>query len=100
MTDMQMLTLVITLLAIFGAMYGNRKSTEDMRDVLRAEIYGDRKSAEDMRDVLRAEFRASNVELKSELTTILLRIENKVDHFAETQASHSERLNRLDGGAR
>jgi len=35
---MQLLTLVITLIAIFGAMYSNRKGTEDMRDVLPAEF--------------------------------------------------------------
>ena len=37
MTDMQLISLGLTLLAIFAAMYGNRKSVEDMRDVLRAE---------------------------------------------------------------
>jgi hypothetical protein len=72
MTEMQLLTLVITLLAIFDAMYGNRKSTEDMRDVLRAE------------------FRSTVTEVKADLSAILRRIENTLDHFAETQASHSK----------
>jgi hypothetical protein len=53
MTDMQLLTLVITLIAIFGAMYSNRKGTEDMRDVLRAE------------------FRSSVTEVKADLSAIL-----------------------------
>ncbi len=74
MTDLQLPALVITLLAIFGAMYGNRKGVEDMRDVLRAE------------------FRASMTEVTAHLT----RIENKLDHYAETQASHSERIERLE----
>jgi hypothetical protein len=78
MTDLQLLTLVITLLAIFGAMYGNRKSTEDMRDVLRAE------------------WRAGIAEIKTEMMLGFQRIENKLDHYAETQASHSERIDRLE----
>jgi len=78
MTDMQLLTLVITLLAIFGAMYSNRKGTEDMRDVLRAE------------------FRSSVIEVKADLSAILMRIENKLDHYAETQATHSEQISRLE----
>jgi hypothetical protein len=69
---------VITLLAIFGAMYGNRKSTEDMRDVLRAE------------------WRAGIAEIKTEMMLGFQRIENKLDHYAETQASHSERIDRLE----
>jgi hypothetical protein len=78
MTDIQLLTIVITLLAIFGAMYGTRKSTEDMRDVLRAE------------------FRAGVSEVKTDLSLVLQRIENKLDHVVETQAHHSERLDRLE----
>jgi len=78
MTDMPLLTLVITLLAIFGAMYSNRKGTEDMRDVLRAE------------------FRSSVIEVKADLSAILMRSENKLDHYAETQATHSEQISRLE----
>jgi CII-binding regulator of phage lambda lysogenization HflD len=78
MTDMPLLTLVITLLAIFGAMYSNRKGTEDMHDVLRAE------------------FRSSVIEVKADLSAILMRIENKLDHYAETQATHSEQISRLE----
>jgi hypothetical protein len=37
MTDMQLISFGLPLLAIFAAMHGNRKSVEDMRDVLRAE---------------------------------------------------------------
>jgi hypothetical protein len=38
MTDVQLLTIILTLLAIFAGAYANRKSVEDMRDVLRAEM--------------------------------------------------------------
>ena len=37
MTDMQLISLGLTLLAILASMYANRKSIEDTRDVLRAE---------------------------------------------------------------
>lgn len=75
---MQLMSLVITLLAIFGAMFGNRKSTEDMRDVLRAE------------------FRATLVETMGPVNLALQRIENKLDHFAETLATHAERIDKLE----
>lgn len=78
MTDTQMITLVITLLAIFGAMYGNRKSTEDMRDVLRAE------------------WKAGIMEITSEMRLGFQRIENKLDHVVETQAAHGTRLDDLE----
>ena len=74
MTDLQMVTLVITLLAIFGAMYGNRKSTEDMRDVLRAE------------------WKVGVAEIRADLKLI----DNKLDHVVETQARHSDRLDHLE----
>ena len=35
-------------------------------------------------------------EVQGELKLDILRIENKLDHFAETQASHSERIDRLE----
>jgi hypothetical protein len=38
MTDLQILTIVITLLAIAGSTYANRKAVEDIRDVLSAEM--------------------------------------------------------------
>ncbi len=72
-----LLTLVITLLAIFGAMIGTRKSTEDMRDVLRAE------------------FRSAITEAVAPINLTLQRIENKLDHVTETQATHSEAIAEL-----
>jgi hypothetical protein len=78
---MQLLTLVVTLLAIFGAMIGTRKSTEDMRDVLRAE------------------FKANLTETMAPIYLTLQRIENKLDHMAEVQAGHSEAIARLKGQA-
>lgn len=74
MTDIQLLTIVITLFAIFGSMLANRKSVEDMRDVLRVEMKAQA-----------AEWNGS-----------LQRIENKLDHISETLASHGTRLDRLE----
>ena len=45
----------------------------------------------DRKETLRAESRAT----AAELTVTLQRIENKLDHFAETQAGHSEDIRRL-----
>ncbi len=87
MTDVQLLTIVLTLLAVFGAMYSNRKSTEDMRDVLRAESKA--QAAE-----MRAESRAQ----AAEMSAVWQRIENKLDHLADTLAGHSERVDNLGRG--
>ena len=46
---------------------------------------------------LRQPVRADIAELRGELKLDILRIENKVDHYAETQASHSEEIGRLKG---
>ena len=75
MTDIQLLTIVLTLLAIFGSVLANRKSIEDMRDVLRAE----------------------SREQSATIYARLQGIENKIDHLVEIVASHSERL---DGGSK
>lgn len=80
MTGAELLTIGLPLLAIFGSIVANRKSLEDMRDVLRAEFTA-----------------ALNVQ-STELAAALTRIENKIDHVAEMVASHSERLDKLEGG--
>ena len=86
MTDIQLLTIVLTLLAIFGSTFANRKSVEDMRDVLRAEM--------------KAQVAELNLTLKeqtADLKATLLGIANKLDHLAEMVATHGERLDKLDG---
>jgi hypothetical protein len=85
MTDIQLMSIVLTLLAIFGSILYNRKGIEDMRDVLRAEIKAARAEAGvELRDVI------------APINFTLQRIENKLDHYAETQASHAERIERLE----
>lgn len=79
MTDLQLLTIVLTLLGIFGATFWTRKGVEDMRDVLRAEM------------------KAQIGELAAEMRLGFQRIENKLDHLADTVASHSARLDKLEG---
>lgn len=144
MTDVQLLTITLTLLAILGSMLANRKSVEDLRDVLRAELKAeiaevnsqikeqganltaqikaqgtdltaqikDQRAdltaqikaqgaeltagllrVEAIRDVLFAEMRAQ----RSEINAALQRIENKLDHVTDTVASHSQRLDKLEG---
>jgi hypothetical protein len=78
MTDVQLVTIVLTLLAIFGSILYNRKGIEDMRDVLRAEI------------------RAASAELKLDfvpITLALQRIENKLDDLSDTMANHASGSN-------
>jgi hypothetical protein len=84
MTDIQLLTIVITLLAIFGAMYGTRKSTEDMRDVLRAEWKGGVSE-------LNATFATGIAEIRADLKLL----DHKLGHLVEVAARHSERLDSL-----
>jgi hypothetical protein len=79
MTDIQLLTIVLTLLAIFGATFWTRKGVEDMRDVLRAEM------------------KAQTAEFLAEMRLGFQRLDNKLDHLADTQASHSARLDKLEG---
>ena len=67
-----------------------------------------------MRDVLRAEAKVQTVEITrieaalrsdakfhaADINGTLQRIENKLDHYAETQATHSERIDKLERGKR
>lgn len=85
MTDVQLLSIVLTLLAIFGSILYNRKGIEDMRDVLRAEI----KSAS-------AEARVELRDAIAPVNLALQRIENKLDHLTETLANHAERVERIE----
>jgi hypothetical protein len=53
------------------------------------------RSVHAMIDALRHEMRADLTELRGELKLDILRIENKLDHYAETQASHAESIEKL-----
>jgi hypothetical protein len=66
MTDMQLVAQAVTLLAIVAAMYANRKSLEDARDVLRAEFKAG--FAEQ-----RAEFKSDLMELRAEMKDVTRR---------------------------
>jgi len=98
MSDIQLLTIGLTLLAIFGATVANRKSVEDMRDVLRAENKAQASELTAAFKTQAAEFTAALKVQSAELNAALIRIENKIDHVAEMVASHSERLDKLEGG--
>jgi len=71
MTDMHLISLGLTLLAIFAAMYGNRKSVEDIRDVLRAE------SKAELAE-LRAESKSEFAEIREEIRRGFESLETKL----------------------
>lgn len=79
MTDTQLMTIIFTLLAIGAGIWQNRRTVDDMRDVLRAE------------------FKAEIATLRMDIIAVLQRIENKLDHVVDTQADHSARLGKLEG---
>ena len=82
MTDAQILTIALAVIfPVSMLIYSNSRVTE-AKETLRAEM---------------ATLRAEMATLRSDLMLILQRIENKIDHIAETVASHSERLDKLDG---
>jgi hypothetical protein len=54
------------------------------------------RSVHAMIEGLRQETRAMLAEMSGSLKLDILRIENKLDHYAEVQASHSERIDRLE----
>jgi len=96
MTDVQLVSIVLTLLAIFGSILYNRKGNEDMRDLLRAEI---RATGAEIRGELKTDNANLRTEMVSAFATVnqtLMRIENKLDHLSETVANHAERIDRLE----
>jgi hypothetical protein len=96
MTDVQLVSIVLTLLAIFGSILYNRKGNEDMRDLLRAEI---RATGAEIRGELKTDSANLRTEMVSGFSTVnqaLQRIENKLDHLTETLANHAERIERLE----
>ena len=94
-----MLTLLGTLIAITFTAWLSTRSVHAMIDALRhetrADLAGMRTNIADVRTSM-ADLRTSIAEIKGELKLDILRIENKLDHYAETQASHSERIDRLE----
>ena len=84
-----MLTLLGTLIAVTFTAWLSTRSVHAMIGELRQETRAG--LAE-----LRGETRAGLAELRGELKLDIQRIENKLDHYAEVQASHSERIERLE----
>jgi hypothetical protein len=75
MTDTQLLTLALAIIFPLSMLiYSNSRVTE-------------------AKETLRAEMQA----MKGEILVMLTRIENKLDHYAEVQATHSERFDKLEG---
>ena len=76
MTDAQMMTLAFAVVFPLGMLLFSNSRITDTKETLRAEMLA----------------------MKAELLTALQRIENKIDHVAEVQANHGERLDRLERG--
>jgi uncharacterized protein HemX len=86
-TDTQLLTLAVAIiLPLSMLLYSNSRITE-AKETLRAEI-----------QTLRADMSTGFARTSGEINLILQRIENKLDHYAETQATHSERIDKLEKG--
>ena len=73
-----MLTLLGTLIVVTFTAWLSTRSVHAMMGELRQEVRADI-----------ATFRGELATLRGELKLDILRIENKLDHYAETQASHS-----------
>jgi len=71
-----MLTLLGTLIVVTFTAWLSTRSVHSMIGELRQEVRGDLAM------------------LRGELRLDILRIENKLDHYAEVQATHSEKLNK------
>jgi hypothetical protein len=110
-----MLTLLGTLIVITFTAWLNTRSVHAMIAELRQTVRADNAELRGEIAELRGEVRADIVELRTEVAVKLgdlrtdltqsrgelkldiVRLENKLDHYAETQASHSEEIGRLKG---
>ena len=84
-----MLTLLGTLIVVTFTAWLSTRSVHAMIGELHQEVRADMTA-------LRGELRTDMAELRGELKLDIQRLENKLDHYAETQASHSERIERLE----
>jgi hypothetical protein len=85
MTDTQLLTLCLAIIMPLSMLLYSNSRIGEAKETLRAEI-----------KTLGGELRTDSIQLRADLNATLVRIENKIDHIAETQAVHSERLDRLE----
>ena len=85
MTDAQLITLCVAIIMPLSLLLYSNSRINEAKETLRAEF-----------KTLGAELRADSIQLRADLNATLVRIENKIDHIAEMQASHSERLDRLE----
>lgn len=93
MTDMQLITLVVTLVAILGAMFSQRKSVEDMRDVLRAEM---RERETRFEASLAGMERRLQTTLDKSFRVLTGRIKRLDAHISEHLADHESRIADLE----
>ena len=85
MTDVQILTLALTLLGIFAASWFNNSRIGDVSNKIDVRV-------NDMRDVLRAEIRA----IQAESNLQFERINNKIDTILKMVADIDQRVTALE----
>jgi hypothetical protein len=83
-----MLTLLGTLIVVTFTAWLSTRSVHAMIGELRQEMRADMAS-------LRGELRTEMASMRGELRLDIQRIENKLDHVADTQAAHSEAIAEL-----
>jgi hypothetical protein len=96
MTDMQLLTLAITLLGIFGATWYNSSRIGDVSSRIGDVNTGLGKRIDDMRDVLRAEMKAERAETKAEFVSLRSLLEKISDSISRELADHEARITKLE----
>jgi hypothetical protein len=85
MTDSQLLALAVAIIfPLSMLLYSNSRIT-GAKETLRAEI-----------QTLRADMSTGFARLQGEINLVLQRIENKLDHYAETQASAKRAIRSAD----
>jgi hypothetical protein len=101
MPDMQLLTLAITLLGIFGASWYNSSRVGDVSARVNRKIDDVNtslsKHIDDLRDVLRAEMCADKAEMKAEFASLRSLLEKIGDSLSRELADYETRISKLEG---
>lgn len=86
MTDLQVLTIALTLLSVLAGTFFNNVRISDLSARLG-----------DVKDALRAEFRADIGELRHEMRTQLGSMDRKLDEILRIVGDHETRITNIEG---
>jgi hypothetical protein len=87
-TDIGLLTIVLTLLAIAGSTYANRKSLENMRDVLRAEMQASSASLRAEMASMRTGMQESSASLRVEMQALSASLGTRIQSLEAKMTLH------------